>query len=102
MSFLDKVNDIHVHLGPSSIINQKLYADDLLDFRKNYNIDHIGLMTLDVDIDKNNLKIIELSKTHNFIHGLFWIQKSNSCAKQFRLRNCFINRMKITASAIQR
>jgi len=76
MSFLDKVNDIHVHMGPSSIINQKLYADDLLDFRKNYNIDHIGLMTLDVDIDKNNLKIIELSKTHNFIHGLFWIQKS--------------------------
>jgi len=75
MSSLEKINDVHVHLGPSSVINQKLLDDDLLKFRKTYGIDHIALMTLDIDIDKNNLKIIELSKTYNFIHGLFWIQK---------------------------
>ena len=29
-------------------------------------------------------------------------KKRTSCAKQFRLRNCFVNRVKITESAIQR
>ena len=75
MSSMEKINDIHVHLGPSSVINQKLLDDDLLKFRENYGINHIGLMTLDVDIDKNNLKIIQLAKKHDFIHGHYWIQK---------------------------
>lgn len=34
------------------------------------------LMSLDVDIDQNNKKIIELAKKHKYIHGLYWIQKS--------------------------
>ncbi|WP_299290916.1 amidohydrolase family protein [Nitrosopumilus sp.] len=71
-----KVNDVHVHLGSSSIINQKLLVKDIKNFRKKYNIDNIMLFTLDRDIDKNNKKVIELAKKYEYVHGLYWIQKT--------------------------
>lgn len=71
-----KINDAHIHLGNSSIINQKLLVKDIENFRTKYNIDNIMLMSLDKDIDKNNKKIIELSKKSKHIHGLYWIQKN--------------------------
>ena len=71
-----KINDVHVHLGKSSIINQKLLSTGISTFKKKYNIDQFMLFTLDVDIDKNNKKIISLSKKYSYIHGLYWIQKT--------------------------
>jgi uncharacterized protein len=71
-----KINDAHVHLGRSSIINQKLLVKDLDEFRKKNNIDSFMLMTLDSDIDKNNKIIIKLAKKFNYIRGLYWIQKT--------------------------
>ena len=71
-----KINDIHVHLGNSSIISQKLVVKDIKNFRRKYNIDNMMLFTLDRNIDKNNKKIIELSKKFEYIHGLYWIQKN--------------------------
>jgi len=71
-----KINDAHVHLGYSSIINQKLLIKDIKNFRSKYNIDNLMLMSLDKDINKNNKTIIELSKKSEYIHGLYWIQKT--------------------------
>jgi uncharacterized protein len=71
-----KINDAHVHLGHSSVINQKLLVKDIKNFRKSYKIDNIMLMSLDKDIDKNNKTIIKLSKKFEYIHGLYWIQKN--------------------------
>ena len=34
------------------------------------------VMSLELDIEKNNKKICELSHNYDFIHGLYWIQKS--------------------------
>lgn len=72
-----KINDAHVHLGHSSIINQNLPLDKIHDFRKKFNIEHMFLMSLDLEIDQNNKTIIELTHKHNFIHGLYWIKKTN-------------------------
>lgn len=72
----EKVNDVHVHLGKSSIINQQLLVKEICNFRTKFNIDNFMLMSLDVDISQNNKKIIELAKKHEYIHGLYWIQKS--------------------------
>ncbi len=70
-----RINDIHVHLGKSSIINQHLKLEDLLKFRKKSNIENFALISLDCEISKNNRSIIRLSKKHKFIHGLYWIRK---------------------------
>lgn len=75
-----KVNDVHVHLGKSSIINNWLSEDDILNFREKNNIDNFFLMSLDLGIEHNNKKIIELSHKYNFVHGMYWIR--NSTLKQ--------------------
>lgn len=74
---MSRINDAHVHLGHSSIINQKLLSKDISNFRKKFKVNHFMLFTLDVDIEKNNNKIIQLSKKFKYIHGLYWIQKKN-------------------------
>lgn len=71
-----KINDVHVHLGKSSIINQKLLLSGIQNFKTKYNLENFMLMSLDMNIDQNNKKIIELSKKHKYIHGLYWVQKS--------------------------
>jgi len=71
-----KINDVHVHLGYSSIINQKLLIKDIRNFRSKFNIDNFMLMSLDVDMNKNNKTIMELSKKSEYIHGLYWVQKT--------------------------
>ena len=70
------INDAHVHLGKSSIINNFLSEDGVLNFREKYQVDNFFLMSLDLGIEHNNKKIIELSHKHEFVHGLYWIQKS--------------------------
>jgi len=72
-----KINDAHVHLGHSSTVNQSLSLNEIQNFRKKFNIDNMFLMSLDLDIDKNNKTVIELTHKHNFIHGLYWIKKTN-------------------------
>ena len=71
-----KINDVHVHLGKSSIINQYLSVQQICNFKTKYNIDNFMLMSLELDINQNNKKIMELSKKHEYIHGLYWVQKS--------------------------
>ena len=56
MSSMEKINDIHVHLGPSSVINQKLLDDDLLKFRENYGINHIDKVCNTLNNDYSILK----------------------------------------------
>jgi len=71
-----KVNDIHVHLGHSNRIYQSLPIDGLMPFIKKYGIEEIALMPFEEETEKYNMKIIELSKEHQFIHGLYWIKKN--------------------------
>ena len=65
-----------MHLGKSSGIYRPLSLDQVIPFTERYNIQNIALMPFELDTDRDNLHIIELSKKHNFIHGLFWIQKN--------------------------
>jgi len=74
MEIKRRINDVHVHIGRSSIINQKLLPDEIFQFKEKFGIEHMMLFTLDVEIDKNNKKVIELAKKHNFIYGLYWIK----------------------------
>jgi predicted TIM-barrel fold metal-dependent hydrolase len=76
LEILRKVNDVHIHLGRSSMIKKQLLADEIFHYRKEYGLDHMMLFTLDVDIDENNKKIIEITKEHDFLHGLYWVQHS--------------------------
>lgn len=76
MNFKRKINDVHFHIGRSSIINQKLIPEEIVECRQQLGIDQIMIFTLDVDIEKNNSKVIELSQKNDFIHGLYWVQKS--------------------------
>ena len=76
MEIKRKVNDVHIHVGESSMIKRQLPADEIFHYREEFGLDHMMIFTLDVDIDKNNEKIIELSKKHNFLHGLYWIKNS--------------------------
>ena len=76
MEIKRKVNDVHIHVGRSSMIKQKLHTDEIFHYREELNLDHMMIFTLDVDIDKNNAEIIELTKKHDFLHGLYWIQNS--------------------------
>jgi len=71
-----KVNDVHIHVGRSSMIKRQLSADEIFHYREEFGLDHMMIFTLDIDINKNNAKIIELSKEHDFLHGLYWIQNS--------------------------
>lgn len=48
----------------------------MIPYVKKHDIHEIALMPFELDTNRDNQKIIELSKQHNFIHGLFWIQKS--------------------------
>ena len=76
MEIKRKINDIHIHIGSSSIIKNHLSADKIFYYREKFGLDHLMIFSLDVDIEKNNEKIIELSKKNDFLHGLYWIQKS--------------------------
>jgi len=72
-----QVNDIHVHLGRSNGIYNTLPIDKVLPYIEKNNIENIALMPFELDTNRDNLKIIELSKQHKSIHGLFWIQKNH-------------------------
>ena len=74
MSIERKVNDVHIHMGHSSLINRHLESKDIHHYRKELGLDHMMIFTLDVDINKNNSEIIDLSKKHDFLHGFYWIQ----------------------------
>jgi len=71
-----KVNDIHIHIGRSSIIKNQLSPDKISHYREKFGLDHLMIFSLDVDISKNNEKIIELAKNNDFLHGLYWVQNS--------------------------
>lgn len=70
-----KINDIHIHLGPSNGMFQNLTVPGLLKYQKEYHIDHVGVMPLEIHTDRDNKKIINLAKKNKSVHGLFWIQK---------------------------
>lgn len=70
-----EVNDIHIHLGRTNGANNFLDPNHLFDFIEQFQINEVALMPFEVDTDKINQKIIELSKEHKKIHGFFWIQK---------------------------
>jgi len=76
MEIKRKINDIHIHIGSSSIIKNHLPADKIFYYREKFELDNLMIFSLDVDIEKNNGKIIELSKKYDFLHGLYWIQNS--------------------------
>jgi len=82
-----KINDAHVHLGRSSIINQSLSLNEIHDFRKKFNIENMFLMSLDVDIEQNNKTVIKLTHKHNFVHGLYWIKKTNIESDAITIKN---------------
>jgi len=71
-----KVNDVHMHMGKSSKIKRHLLSKDIHHYREELGLDHMMIFTLDVDINENNNEIINLSKKHDFLHGLYWIQQS--------------------------
>lgn len=58
------------------MINRHLLADEIFHYREELGLDHMMIFTLDMDIDKNNEQIAEITKKHNFLHGLYWIQHS--------------------------
>jgi len=70
-----KINDIHVHLGPSSGMFRNLSVPGLLKYQKQFDLDHIAVMPLELHTDRDNKKIINLAKKNKSIHGFFWIQK---------------------------
>jgi len=69
------INDVHVHVGRSKGINHSLPFEEIIPYVKKYKINNIALMPFEIDTDSDNLKIIELAKKYDFIHGLYWIQK---------------------------
>lgn len=75
MEKIRKVCDVHIHLGRSGGIYHTLHDTEIESFIKKYQIQHLFLMPFELDVEKANLKIHELSKIHNEIHGLYWIQK---------------------------
>lgn len=76
MEKLDKISDIHVHLGVSSGIYRSFTGEDIIRFKESRNIQKIVLMSFEQDVEKNNLTISELSHKYESIFGLYWIQKS--------------------------
>ena len=71
-----KVCDIHVHLGRSGGIYHTLYLNEIDAFIEKFNIEHLALFPFELDTDKSNKKILDLTKTNKKIHGLYWIQKN--------------------------
>lgn len=69
------VNDIHVHVGPSKDIFKTLPFEKLLEFMKNYDVNEVAVMPFEIETDLDNQRIIKMSKEHNSIHGLYWVQK---------------------------
>lgn len=69
------VNDIHVHVGPSNDIFKTLPIEKLLEFMKNYDVNEAAVMPFEIETDLDNQRIIKMSKEHNSIHGLYWVQK---------------------------
>ena len=57
-----KINDIHIHLGPSNGMFQNLTVPGLLKYQKEYHIDHVAVMPLEIHTDRDNKKIINLAK----------------------------------------
>ena len=84
-----KINDIHIHLGPSNGMFQNLTVPGLLKYQKEYHIDHVAVMPLEIHTDRDNKKIINLAKKNKSVHGLFWIQKKriNEEEDSFLLRH---------------
>ena len=73
------INDVHVHLGKSSIINNWLSADDILSFREKNNVDNFFLMSLDLGIEHNNKKIIEYFEENTPTFLLFLFSNCEDC-----------------------
>ena len=70
-----RVCDSHVHLGKSGGIYHTLNLDEIDGFIKKFNIEHLLLFPFELDVDKSNQQIFDLSKTNKKVHGLYWIQK---------------------------
>jgi predicted TIM-barrel fold metal-dependent hydrolase len=73
---LDKISDIHVHLGVSSGIYRAFTGEDILKFKETFNIQKIVLMSFERNVEENNRTISELSQKYASVFGLYWIQKS--------------------------
>ena len=68
-----RVNDSHVHLGKSDGIYSYFEALDIIAYREKNNIDKVLVMSLDLDIHKNNTTISYMADTYEWIYGLYWI-----------------------------
>jgi hypothetical protein len=72
---MKKLCDAHVHLGKSAGIYHTLHADEISNFITKNGIENLLLMPFELDVDKSNKKIHNLSKLYKQIHGLYWLQK---------------------------
>ncbi len=72
-----KLCDAHVHLGRSAGIYHTLHDNEISEFISKNGIENLLLMPFELDVDKSNEKIHNLSKSHREIHGLYWIQKQH-------------------------
>lgn len=72
-----QICDAHVHLGKSAGIYHTLHAEEISNFISKYGIEGLLLMPFELEVDKSNDKIHQLSKIHKEIHGLYWIQKGH-------------------------
>jgi len=70
-----KVDDAHVHIGKSSGVSIDTKPGDIINFIEKYDLENILLMSLELDVNKNNTKIGEMVKQDKRIHGLYWVQK---------------------------
>lgn len=63
-------------MGYSSGFKIRTSSDEILSIKDRYGIENMLLFSFDQNISETNMKIIELSKQHNGIYPLYWIQKS--------------------------
>ena len=67
-----KINDCHVHVGRMSGINQSLNTEDIIDFKKQNNIDKVLLLASDSDPEKSNNMVEFLVDNIPDTYGLHW------------------------------
>ncbi len=70
-----KINDIHVHVGQCSGINQVLLPEDILDFKQQNNIEKILLLPTNSNPEESNKMVEFLVDNIPDTYGLHWFTK---------------------------
>lgn len=84
---MNRISDVHVHVGSTDTIGKSISFDEITKFRDRYRINKLMLMSFEIGYDYMNKKIANYVRENKNVYGLYWLTPKNITSGYFNLQN---------------